>query len=163
MHDTQGFDTASDGKLRATSWPNILTYARLVAVPALVICFYLTGSAGRWLAHDRDPVGVLLVGEGHPGCADRSRQPVPVLRHGLRVVTHMPAEIQAVVGTRAHPAVPGGDHGGHTAAVEGERVQRHVGVHPPTLTAALWCHEAGRRDSGRVCGVTGACQGGHRC
>jgi cardiolipin synthase len=51
MHETQRIDGATtDSKLRATSLPNILTYARLVAVPAVVACFYVEGNAGRWLA-----------------------------------------------------------------------------------------------------------------
>ena len=33
-----------------TSIPNILTYGRIAAVPALVGCFFLEGDIGRWLA-----------------------------------------------------------------------------------------------------------------
>jgi cardiolipin synthase len=36
--------------MRAWSLPNMLTYGRLVAVPALVLCFYIEGYVGRWLA-----------------------------------------------------------------------------------------------------------------
>ena len=32
------------------SLPNILTYLRIVAVPAVVAAFYIEGDAGRWLA-----------------------------------------------------------------------------------------------------------------
>lgn len=32
------------------SLPNILTYGRILAVPALVACFFVTGDWGRWLA-----------------------------------------------------------------------------------------------------------------
>ena len=34
----------------ALSLPNLLTYARVVAVPALVLCFYLEGNASRWFS-----------------------------------------------------------------------------------------------------------------
>ncbi len=34
----------------ATSLPNLLTYARIAAVPALVGCFFIVGDAGRWAA-----------------------------------------------------------------------------------------------------------------
>jgi cardiolipin synthase len=36
--------------LRALSLPNVLTYGRILAVPALVLCFYIEGYVGRWLA-----------------------------------------------------------------------------------------------------------------
>ena len=32
------------------SLPNILTYLRIVAVPAVVAAFYIEGDTGRWLA-----------------------------------------------------------------------------------------------------------------
>lgn len=32
------------------SLPNLLTYARIVAIPAMVGCYYVPGDAGRWLA-----------------------------------------------------------------------------------------------------------------
>jgi cardiolipin synthase len=35
---------------RAFSLPNMLTYARIVAVPALVLSYYLEGYVGRWLS-----------------------------------------------------------------------------------------------------------------
>jgi CDP-diacylglycerol---glycerol-3-phosphate 3-phosphatidyltransferase len=34
----------------ATSLPNLLTYARIAAVPALVGCFFIPGDNGRWAA-----------------------------------------------------------------------------------------------------------------
>lgn len=34
----------------STSLPNLLTYARIVMVPAVVACFYFDGDAARWLA-----------------------------------------------------------------------------------------------------------------
>jgi len=34
----------------AVSLPNLLTYARILAIPAMVACFYLTGDGGRWAA-----------------------------------------------------------------------------------------------------------------
>ena len=34
----------------ATSLPNILTYGRIAAVPAMVACFYLEGHLANWLA-----------------------------------------------------------------------------------------------------------------
>jgi len=38
------------GELHAYALPNLLTYARLVAVPVLVFCFYIEGNAIRWLS-----------------------------------------------------------------------------------------------------------------
>ncbi len=35
---------------RFGSLPNILTYARIIAIPALVACFFVTGDWGRWTA-----------------------------------------------------------------------------------------------------------------
>jgi cardiolipin synthase (CMP-forming) len=35
---------------RAASLPNILTYGRILAIPALVACFFVTGDWGRWTA-----------------------------------------------------------------------------------------------------------------
>ncbi len=37
-------------RLLAFSFPNLLTYGRLAAVPVLVACFYVEGYAGRWLS-----------------------------------------------------------------------------------------------------------------
>jgi cardiolipin synthase (CMP-forming) len=35
---------------RFGSLPNILTYGRILAIPALVGCFFVTGDWGRWVA-----------------------------------------------------------------------------------------------------------------
>ena len=35
---------------RFGSLPNILTYGRIIAIPALVACFFVTGDWGRWMA-----------------------------------------------------------------------------------------------------------------
>src|SRR3990170_786862 len=35
---------------RFGSLPNILTYGRILAIPALVACFFVTGDCGRWAA-----------------------------------------------------------------------------------------------------------------
>jgi len=35
---------------RVGSLPNILTYGRILAIPALVACFFVTGDWGRWTA-----------------------------------------------------------------------------------------------------------------
>jgi len=35
---------------RSLSLPNLLTYGRIAAVPALVACFFLTGDIANWLA-----------------------------------------------------------------------------------------------------------------
>jgi cardiolipin synthase len=43
-------EPARDRNLRALSLPNLLTYGRIAAVPALVLCFYIEGYVGRWLA-----------------------------------------------------------------------------------------------------------------
>ncbi|MEJ0097939.1 MAG: CDP-diacylglycerol--glycerol-3-phosphate 3-phosphatidyltransferase [Bauldia sp.] len=60
MDDSQLYDepitVKPRGPNRALSIPNLLTYARVVAVPALVLCFYIESYAGRWLA-----VGVFII------------------------------------------------------------------------------------------------------
>ena len=38
------------GKLHVLSLPNLLTYGRVIAVPALVFCFYIETYASRWLS-----------------------------------------------------------------------------------------------------------------
>ncbi len=40
------------GSLRPNpaSLPNLLTYGRIVAIPAIFLCFYIPGDAGRWAA-----------------------------------------------------------------------------------------------------------------
>jgi cardiolipin synthase len=50
MIETSGFKPVPDRTMRAMSLPNVLTYGRIVAVPALVLCFYIEGYVGRWLA-----------------------------------------------------------------------------------------------------------------
>ena len=35
---------------RFVSLPNLLTYFRIVAIPALVACFFVTADWGRWTA-----------------------------------------------------------------------------------------------------------------
>jgi cardiolipin synthase len=54
MDDSQLYDEPITVKPRgpnhALSLPNILTYGRVVAVPALVFCFYIESYAGRWLS-----------------------------------------------------------------------------------------------------------------
>ena len=37
-------------RARFGSLPNILTYGRILAIPALVACFFVTADWGRWLA-----------------------------------------------------------------------------------------------------------------
>ena len=34
----------------SASLPNLLTYGRIIAIPALVACFFATGDWGRWTA-----------------------------------------------------------------------------------------------------------------
>ncbi|QKP78743.1 CDP-diacylglycerol--glycerol-3-phosphate 3-phosphatidyltransferase [Methyloligella sp. GL2] len=43
-------DAAKKARARLASLPNLLTYGRIVAVPALVACFFLPGDIGNWLA-----------------------------------------------------------------------------------------------------------------
>ncbi len=55
MDDSQMYDepftAVPRGSNRHTlSIPNLLTYTRVVAVPALVLCFYIESYAGRWLS-----------------------------------------------------------------------------------------------------------------
>jgi len=49
MHESRPFETIPSGPSRVLSLPNLLTYGRLAAVPAIVLCFYLEGYVGRWL------------------------------------------------------------------------------------------------------------------
>ena len=39
-----------DRRMQVTSLPNLLTYARILAVPALVATFYFDGMTARWIA-----------------------------------------------------------------------------------------------------------------
>ena len=42
---------ATPGSIRAASLPNVLTYLRILAVPAVALCLFLIpGDAGRWWA-----------------------------------------------------------------------------------------------------------------
>jgi cardiolipin synthase len=55
MDDSQYYDepitAVPRGSDRHTlALPNLLTYARVLAVPALVLCFYMENYAGRWLS-----------------------------------------------------------------------------------------------------------------
>ena len=50
MIETSGFKPIPSRNMRVWSLPNVLTYGRIIAVPALVLCFYIEGYVGRWLA-----------------------------------------------------------------------------------------------------------------
>jgi cardiolipin synthase (CMP-forming) len=53
MHESPSYDPTAAGAARlvhAWSLPNILTYGRILAVPALVVFFYLENTTGRWLS-----------------------------------------------------------------------------------------------------------------
>ena len=55
MDDSQYYDepitAVPSGSDRHTlALPNLLTYGPVLAVPALVLCFYIENSAGRWLS-----------------------------------------------------------------------------------------------------------------
>ena len=80
--------------------------------------------AGQRGRDDRNAVGMPLVGDGQPVHAERRRQAAPVLRHRLRVVPYVPAEVKAAVDALAHPAVPRRDDRGHLFGVEGKCAQR---------------------------------------
>ena len=84
---------------------------------------------------DRDPVRVLLGGDGQPVHAEGGGHPAPVLPDRVQVVSDLGAQVEAGVGAGRHAAVPGGDDGGHPVPVERERAQRKPGIHPATLTA----------------------------
>lgn len=43
-------DTPLTSRPHATNVPNVLTYARIAAVPALVACLFIGGETGRWAA-----------------------------------------------------------------------------------------------------------------
>lgn len=43
-------DTPLPSRPHVTSVPNVLTYARIAAVPALVACLFMGGETGRWAA-----------------------------------------------------------------------------------------------------------------
>jgi len=46
----QGVPTPASSRGRFGSFPNLLTYGRIVAIPALVACFFLQRDLGNWLA-----------------------------------------------------------------------------------------------------------------
>lgn len=51
MHESQSYNSpAAAGPTHAWSLPNLLTYGRILAVPALVVFFYIESPAGRWLS-----------------------------------------------------------------------------------------------------------------
>lgn len=50
MDKTEPFPIATGHKLRPLSLPNVLTYGRIAAIPAIVILFHVWGDAGRWLS-----------------------------------------------------------------------------------------------------------------
>ncbi|MEJ8572201.1 CDP-diacylglycerol--glycerol-3-phosphate 3-phosphatidyltransferase [Microbaculum marinum] len=47
---TESMTTTTQARGHAMSLPNILTYARIAAVPAMVACFYIDGYWANWLA-----------------------------------------------------------------------------------------------------------------
>jgi cardiolipin synthase (CMP-forming) len=49
MDETQTFSTSSGQGMRPLSLPNLLTYGRIAAIPAIVILFHVWGDFGRWL------------------------------------------------------------------------------------------------------------------
>ena len=51
MHESQSYNAAPPtGQSHTWSLPNLLTYGRILAVPALVVFFYIESPAGRWLS-----------------------------------------------------------------------------------------------------------------
>jgi cardiolipin synthase len=50
MQETRSFEPAPGPPSTAFALPNLLTYGRILAVPALVFFFYIESSAGRWLS-----------------------------------------------------------------------------------------------------------------
>jgi cardiolipin synthase len=50
MPEAQPFPLAASNKLRPLSLPNLLTYGRIAAVPAIVVLFMTWGNMGRWLS-----------------------------------------------------------------------------------------------------------------
>lgn len=47
---TEANGTSDAGMQIAMNLPNLLTYARILAVPAIVLCFSFDGAASRWIA-----------------------------------------------------------------------------------------------------------------
>jgi cardiolipin synthase (CMP-forming) len=50
MHESQPFPVVQERRMRPLSLPNILTYGRILAVPAIVLLFHVWGDIGRWLS-----------------------------------------------------------------------------------------------------------------
>jgi len=50
MAETPVYNSMPRQASRAFSLPNLLTYARIIAVPTLVLAYYLEGYTGRWLS-----------------------------------------------------------------------------------------------------------------
>ena len=50
MQEARPFSVATERKMRPLSLPNVLTYGRIAAVPAIVVLFFIWGDVGRWLA-----------------------------------------------------------------------------------------------------------------
>jgi len=50
MAETPVYNSMPRPASRAFSLPNLLTYARIIAVPTLVLSYYLEGYIGRWLS-----------------------------------------------------------------------------------------------------------------
>ena len=50
MARAQPFRLAAERKMRPLSLPNVLTYGRIAAVPAIVVLFFIWGDVGRWLS-----------------------------------------------------------------------------------------------------------------
>jgi cardiolipin synthase len=50
MQEAQPFPLASERKMRPLSLPNVLTYGRIAAIPAIVLLFFIWGDVGRWLS-----------------------------------------------------------------------------------------------------------------
>jgi cardiolipin synthase len=50
MQEAQPFPLATERKMRPLSLPNVLTYGRIAAVPAIVVLFFIWADVGRWLA-----------------------------------------------------------------------------------------------------------------
>src|SRR4026209_618629 len=48
--DAMRGSVTSQRRGRSVSLPNILTYGRIIAIPALVACFFVKGDWGRWAA-----------------------------------------------------------------------------------------------------------------
>ena len=50
MNESRSIEAVARERERILALPNLLTYARIVAVPLLVLCFYLESTASRWLS-----------------------------------------------------------------------------------------------------------------